>query len=95
MRVNIYAEELRPVTDKYGDRVIRIQKQVVDRLSQPHQAIQFLLGERVIHTDNQSGKDDDTPGINFWYYSEYERELLVAIFEKALVELRKEGARGE
>src|SRR5258706_10917072 len=29
MRVNVYAEELRPVTDEHGDRVTRVKKQVV------------------------------------------------------------------
>lgn len=95
MRVNIYAEELRPITDKYGDRVTRIEKQVVADLPKPHQAIQILLGDRVMHTENSSGKDDDTPGVKFWYYSEYERELLVGIFDKALAELRKPAAKGE
>jgi hypothetical protein len=95
MRVNVYAEELRPITDKKGDRVTRIWKQVVESLPKPHQAIQILLGDRDIHTDNQAGRDDDTPCIKFWYYSENERELLVRIFEKALVELRKPEARGE
>lgn len=72
MRVNVYAEELRPTTDEHGDRITRIQKQVVPSLPKPHQAIQILLGDRVIHTENKSGKDDDTPGIKFWYYSELE-----------------------
>ena len=95
VRVNVYAEELRPVVDKEGDRVTRIEKQVVPTLPKMHQAIQILLGDRVIHTNNKSGKDDDTPGVKFWYYTEQERELLVAIFEKALAELRKPGAKGE
>lgn len=64
-------------------------------LPNKHHAIQILLGDRVIHTENKGGKDDDTPGIKFWYYSEYERKLLVAIFEKALAELAKPEAKGE
>jgi hypothetical protein len=95
MRVNVYAEELRPVTDKYGDRVARIEKQVVPELPKKHQAIQVLLGDRVIHSDNDAGIDDDTAGIKFWYYSELERQMLLAIFEKAVEELRKPEAKGE
>ena len=95
MRVNVYAEELRPIADSEGDRVIRIEKQVVPTLPRRHQAIQILLGDRVIHSNNNSGKDDDTPGVKFWYYTDYERELLVAIFERALAELRKPEAKGE
>jgi hypothetical protein len=93
MRINVYAEELRKTTDEHGDRITRIDKQVVEGRPK-HQAIQILLGDRVIHSDNQAGKDDDTPGIKFWYYSEYDRELLVAILEKALAELKKQEARG-
>lgn len=95
MRINIYAEELREITDEYGDRVTRVEKQVVPSLPKKHQAIQILLGDRVFHTDNKAGKDDDTSGIKFWYYSEQERKLLVAMFEKALLELRKPDAAGE
>jgi hypothetical protein len=94
MRVNIYAEELRPLIDKYGERVTRIAKQVVPTLPQEHQAIQILLGDRFIHTDNKAGTDDDTPGVKFWYYTELERELLAAIFEKALEELKRPEAKG-
>ncbi len=95
MRVNVYAEELRPVTDKYGDRVTRIEKQVVPTLPRKHQAIQILLGDRVIHSDNKAGIDDDTPGIKFWYYTDQERQQLVAILERALAELGKPEAQGE
>ena len=99
MRVNVYAEELRPVTDKYsekfGERVARIEKHASATLPKKHQAIQILLGDRVIHSDNKAGVDDDTPGIKFWYYTDQEREHLVAILEKALVELRKPEAKGE
>ena len=91
MRVNVYAEELRETTDEHGDRVTLIQKQVVPAVV--HSAIQILLGDRVIHTVNSGGVDDDTPGIKFWYASEYERELLVKIFEKALQELSKPEAK--
>ena len=93
MRVNVYAEELGPVEDQHGPRVTRIDKQVVTGLRK-HQAIQILLGDRVIHTANQAGTDDDTPGIKFWYYSEHDRSLLVGMFERALEELRKPGAIG-
>ena len=55
MRVNVYAEELRDVTDEHGDRVTRIDKQVVPGL-QKHQAIQILVGERVIHSVKQGGE---------------------------------------
>ncbi len=95
MRVNVYAEELRPVSDTHGDRVSRIEKQVVPSLPKKHQAIQILLGDRVIHSDNKAGVDDDTPGIKFWYYTDVEREQLAAIFEKALIELKKPEAQGE
>lgn len=93
MRINVYAEELREITDEHGDRVTRIEKQVVKSLTK-HQAIQILLGDRVIHTETKDGKDDDTPGIKFWYYDEYQRSLLVKILEKALHELNKPEARG-
>ena len=83
MRINVYAEELRDIRDGDGDRITRISKQVVVGLKE-HQAIQILLGDRVMHTVNADGKDDDTPGIKFWYYSEYERGLLIKIFDKAL-----------
>ena len=95
MRVNVYAEELRPITDKHGDRVERIEKQVVPTLPKKHQAIQILLGDRVIHSDNKAGIDDDTPGIKFWYYTDEERKLLVSILEKAISELQKPEAYGE
>ena len=99
MRINVYAEELRPVVDKYsekfGARVARIEKQVVPTLPRKHQAVQILLGDRVIHSDNKAGVDDDTPGIKFWYYTDQEREHLVAMLEMALAELRKPEAKGE
>ena len=53
-----------------------------------------MLGARVIHTDTRDGKDDDTPGIKFWYYSEYDRGLLVRILERALEEINKPEAKG-
>jgi hypothetical protein len=93
VRINVYAEELRDTKDEYGERVTRIDKQVVPGLPK-HQAVQILLGDRVIHTVNQAGTDDDTPGIKFWYYSEYDRVLLVSILEKALEELNKPEAKG-
>jgi hypothetical protein len=93
MRVNVYAEELRATEDEHGERITLIDKQVVPGLHK-HHAVQILLGERVIHTVNQAGTDDDTPGIKFWYYSEYERGLLVSILEKALEKLKKPEAKG-
>jgi hypothetical protein len=91
MRVNVYAEELREVTDKDGDRVTLIHKQVVKSFK--HSAIQILLGDRVIHSDNAGGRDDDTPAVKFWFSNEHERALLIKIFEKALVELQRPDAR--
>lgn len=95
MRVNVYAEELRGTMDAHGDRITRVDKQVVKSLPNKHHALQILLGERDIHSDNQGGIDDDTPGIKFWYYTENDRKMLVAIFEKALLKLAKPEARGE
>lgn len=91
MRVNIYAEELREVTDEYGDRVTILHRDVVSGLK--HSAIQILVGDRVPHSDNAAGIDDDTSAVKFWFASEYERGLLVQIFEKALSELRREEAK--
>ena len=93
MRVNVYAEELREITDEHGDRVTLVRKPVVQGFK--HAAVQILLGDRVIHSDNAGGKDDDTPGIKFWYSSEYERNLLVNILKKALEELERPEAKSE
>jgi hypothetical protein len=93
MRINVYAEELQEVKDDHGDRVTLIEKQVVASL-QKHKAIQILLGDRVIHTHTKDGKDDDTPGIKFWYYTDHERGLLVKMLQRALDELAKPEARG-
>jgi len=49
-----------------------------------HSAIQILLGDRVPHSENAAGIDDDTPAIKLWYAGQYERKLLVDIFQKAL-----------
>lgn len=95
MRVNIYAEELQPVTDKYGDRVF-LHKQQVEDLPFKHHGIRmlFAFGDRNIHTDHGKGKrDDDTPGVTFWYSNERERGLLIKIFEKALEELNRPDAK--
>lgn len=89
MRINVYAEELKDVGNE-PDRVMHIDKQVVASLRR-HHAIQILVAHRVPHGED----DDDTSGIKFWYYSEYERGLLVKMFEKALEELAKPQARGE
>lgn len=91
MRVNVYAEELRSITDEHGERVTLVHQQVVPEFR--HSAIQILLGDRVIHTDTKNGKDDDTPGIKFWYSNEFERSTLVKIFEKAVEELNQPEAR--
>lgn len=95
MRINIYAEELQPLTDKYGDRVFLHKKQV-ENLSFKHRGIRMLFGfgDRIIHTDHGKNKrDDDTPGVTFWYSDERERTLLIQIFEKALAELNKPEAK--
>jgi hypothetical protein len=91
MRVNVYAEELRDVTDEDGARVTLIHKQVVPGFT--HSAVQILLGERVIHTVHGDVKDDDTSAIKFWYADEYQRGLLEKILEKALQELRRPEAK--
>ncbi len=91
MRINVYGEELREVNDEHGSRVTLIHKQVVPAFK--HSAIQILLGDRVIHTEIGHVKDDDTPGIKFWYADEYQRGLLVNIFEKALQELNRPDAK--
>lgn len=91
MRVNVYSEELRELTDDYGPRVRLIHKKVVPSFE--HSAIEILLGDRVIHSDNEAGVDDDTPAVKFWYGTEYERNLLLQIFQKAIDELQSEKAR--
>lgn len=91
MRVNIYGEELRDLNDEHGSRVTLIHEQVVPAFK--HSATQILLGDRVIHTKIGRTKDDDTPGVKFWYADEYQRGLLVKIFEKALEELKKPEAK--
>lgn len=90
MRVNVYAEELREVMDEHGDRVTLVRKPVVKGFT--HSAVQILLGDRVVHSDNADGIDDDTPGIKFWFGDDYQRSLLIKIFEKALIELNSEAA---
>ena len=91
MRINVYGEELREITDEHGLRVALIHKQVVPAFK--HSAIQILLGDRIIHTEINGVKDDDTSGIKFWYADEYQRGLLKKIFEKALEELNSPEAR--
>lgn len=93
MRINVYGEELRPVSDDDGPTVELIHKQVVSVFK--HSAIRILLGERIIHTEIDGVKDDDTPGITFWYADEYQRGLLVNVFEKALTELSRPEAKKE
>lgn len=60
-------------------------------------AVAADLVEVATHLDRlaQNLAHDDTPGIKFWYSSEYERELLINIFKKALEELEKPEARNE
>jgi hypothetical protein len=87
MRVNIYGEELREINDGDGDRVTLIREKVVSSFE--HSAIQILLGDRVIHTEKNGRRDDDTPAVKFWYADEHQRKLLVRIFKKALEELDK------
>jgi hypothetical protein len=91
MRVNVYGEELREVMNKHGERVQLIHEQVVNAFT--HSAIQILLGDRVIHTEINGKRDDDTPGIKFWFADEHQRRLLVEIFRKALQELEKPEAK--
>jgi hypothetical protein len=91
MRINVYGEELREINDEHGPRVTRIDKQVVPDFK--HSAIQILVGDRVIHTEINGKKDDDTPAVKFWYADEYQRKLLVQIFQKALEELEKPEAK--
>src|SRR6267378_3750123 len=90
MRINIYVEEIFPVIDSEGERVLLVTKQVVAKLPNRHKAIQLLLGERAIHTNNSDGKDDDTSAVTFWYYSEYERLSLVSMLEMALEKLKSQ-----
>lgn len=85
MRVNVYGEELREVSDEHGERVTLIHKQVVPGFK--HSAIQILLGDRFIHTEINGERDDDTPAVKFWYADEYQRSLLVQIFKRAIEEL--------
>ena len=91
MRINIYSEEIREINDAHGARVTLIHKQVVPNFI--HSAIQILVGDRVIHTEGNGKKDDDTPAVKFWYADEYQRQLLVQTFQKALEELDKPDAK--
>ena len=91
MRINIYGEELREIKDEHGARVTLIHKQVVPEFT--HSAIQILVGDRIIHTEINCKKDDDTPAVKFWYTDDYQRMLLIQIFQKALEELNKPEAK--
>jgi hypothetical protein len=90
MRINIYGEELREINDQHGPRVTLIHKQVVPDFK--HSAIEILVGDRVVHTEDKGKNDDDTPTVKFWFADEYQRKLLVQIFQKALEELEKADA---
>ncbi len=93
MRVNVYAEALRPVEDGVGARVYFHDKQVKD-LPFKHHAIRILIGDRVTHTDKgPNDMDDDTAAVTFWYSDENQRNSLVKIFERALQELNKPEAK--
>ena len=92
MRINVYAEELHPLTDEEGDRVHFHHKKAPNTQFE-HYAVRMYFSfkhrengkdrAREIHTriDNV---DDDTPAITFWYSNEYERDLLMDMFRKAL-----------
>ena len=56
MRVNVYAEELRPITDKYGDRVSGIQKQLAPSRSNKNKAINILFGNQGVHSHKKREK---------------------------------------
>jgi hypothetical protein len=92
VRVNVYAEEIRELTDGEGPRVTLVRKKVVRSLPE-HRAVQILVGDRFIHSDNAGGKDDDTPAVKFWFNSDLERDLLKAIFEEALRLLKGDADR--
>jgi hypothetical protein len=92
MRVNIYAEALRPVNDKDGPRVLFRRKQLPG-VAFEHRAVSFLIGPRIIHSDHgKHNKDDDTAAVTFWYSDENQRGMLVEMFKKALEELEGPGA---
>lgn len=91
MRVNVYSEELEPTTDEHGDRITLVHKNVVSGVQ--HSAIEILIGKRNIHTKIGNEVDDDSSAIKFWFSNETDRELLVAIFKKALEELARPEAR--
>lgn len=94
MRVNVYAEALRPIREKDGSsRVIFHHKQVQD-LGFEHHAVRFFIGPRILHTDR--GKDDkdyDTAAVTFWYSDENQRSMLVEMFKKALEVLEEPRAK--
>ena len=98
MRVNVYADALRPVEDNDGPRVYLHQKQVRDEqgkdLPFKHHAIRILIGDRAIHAElGKNNKDDDTAAVTFWYSDEHQRKMLIEIFERALKELNEPGAK--
>jgi hypothetical protein len=94
MRVNVYAEALRPIRDKDGSpRVIFHHKQVPG-LDFEHYAVRVFIGPRIIHSDQGNGKkDDDTAAVTFWYSDENQRCLLVEMFKRALEVLEAPGAK--
>jgi hypothetical protein len=94
MRVNVYAEELHPVTDDEGDRVF-LHKKRAENVDFEHHGIRMLFGfkKREIHTRRGKDVDDDSPAVTFWFSNEHERYLLVEIFRKALEVLEADGAK--
>ena len=93
MRVNVYAEALRPIEDKHGPRVLFHHKQLPD-LDFEHRAVRFLIGPRIIHSDRgKKKKDDDTAAVTFWYSDENQRGMLIEMFRKALEVLEAPGAK--
>ena len=91
MRINVYSEELEPTTDEHGERITLVHKNVVPGVQ--HSAIEILIGKRNIHTKIGKEIDDDSSAIKFWFSNETDRNLLVAIFKKALKELESPEAK--
>jgi hypothetical protein len=94
MRVNVYAEALRPVKDKDGSPRVIFHRKQVPGLDFEHHAVRFFIGPRIIHTDlGKDKKDDDTAAVTFWYSTEDQRSMLIEMFKKALEVLEEPGAK--
>jgi hypothetical protein len=94
MRVNIYAEALRPIRDKDGSPRVIFHRKQVRGLDFEHHAVRFFIGPRIFHTDlGKDKKDNDTAAVTFWYSDENQRSMLVEMFKKALEVLEEPGAR--